>query len=123
MKPGIPALSYRVLDVLTDEGGQLDEALLSFNKQRPRLIYKRLLLDRNDASVLTKLAVCWLPQVRLMRAGRVLFRSPVVVGNTGQFLAQDVGGRSFVRRTEPSPSGLVNLVDALSAEIDRPRIR
>ena len=121
VKPGIPALSYRVLDEITGEGRALDEVLKSFVKQRPRVLYQRLLLDRNNTSVMTRLGVCWLPQVRLMRSGRVLFRSSVSVGDNGHFLAQDVGGRSFVRRTEVPASGLVNLTDALSAETDRIR--
>jgi hypothetical protein len=121
VKPGIPALSYKVLDRLTEEDGPLDEALTSFIKQRPRVLYRRLLLDRNDTAVMARLGVVWLPQVRLIRSGRVLFRSSVSVGDNGHFLAQDVGGRSFVRRTAVPASGLVNLTDALSAEIDRPR--
>ena len=121
VKPGIPALSYVVLDVLTDVQGPLDEALTNFCKQRPRVQYRRLLIDRTDQQVMTTLGVVWLPQVRLMRNGRVLFRSSVSVGDTGQFLAQDVGGRSYVRRVSPPASGFVSLTDALSAEIDRPR--
>jgi hypothetical protein len=123
VKPGIPALAHRVLDGLTEEHGPLDEALTNFIKQRPRALYQRLLIDRNDAKTMTMLGVCWLPQVRLVRAGRVLFRSSVSVGDNGQFLAQDVGGRSFIRRSPVPASGFINLVDALSAEIDRTRTR
>lgn len=123
VKPGIPALALRVLDGLTEENGPLDECLNNFVKQRPRVLYHRLLIDRNDAKVMTMLGVCWLPQVRLMRGSRLLFRSSVSVGDNGQFLAQDVGGKSFLRRTQVPASGFINLTDALSAETDRTTIR
>ncbi len=123
MKPGIPALSYRVLDGLTEVNGPLDETLKNFVKQRPRVIYQRLLIDRHDSKVLTTLGVAWLPQIRLLRQRRTLFRSSVSIGDNGQFLAQDVGGRSFIRRTEVPESGYVNLIDALAAEIERIRPR
>lgn len=116
VKPGLPALAYRVLDETTAENGPLDQMLKAFVNQRPRLLYKRLLVDRRDSKMMTTLGVCWLPQVRVVRNGRVLFRSSVSIGDNGQFLAQDVGGRSFVRRV---PGPLVNLSDALSAELDR----
>lgn len=121
VKPGIPALAYRVLDVLTEPGGALDESLTNWAKERPRVRYHRLLLDRNDTKLMTTIGVCWLPQIRLLKRQTCLFRSSVSVGDNGQFLAQDVGGKSFVRRVEPSPKGFVNLVDALSAEVDRLR--
>jgi hypothetical protein len=122
VKPGIPALSYSILDVLTAEEGALDETLTNWAGQRPsRLIYRRLDLDRHDTKTMVRLGVTWLPQVRLMRRGTVLFRSSVSVGDNGEFLAQDVGGKSFRRRVEPSPEGFSNLLDALSAEVDRPR--
>lgn len=122
VKPGISAISYRVLDVLTDESGPLDEALRNWAEQRPsRVHYRRLLLDRHDSKVMTRLGVCWLPQVRLVRRERTLFRSSVSVGDNGEFLAQDVGGRSFQRRVDPSPEGFTNLLDALAAEVDRPK--
>lgn len=120
VKPGIPALAYRVLDLLTEAGGALDEVLSNWAQERPsRVSYHRLVLDRNDTKLMTTLGVCWLPQVRLMRRRTTLFRSSVSVGDNGQFLAQDVGGRSFIRRVLPSPTGHVNLIDALSAEADR----
>lgn len=119
-KPGIPSLSYRVLDVLTEQGGQLDDSLSNWAKQRPsRLLYRRLEIDRSDAKLMTRIGVCWLPQIRLVKKGRTLFRSSVSVGDNGEFLAQDVGGKSFLRRVEPSLGGYINLLDALSAEIDR----
>lgn len=121
VKPGIPALAYRVLDKLTEAGGSLDESLTNWAKERPRVRYHRLLLDRNDSKLMTTIGVCWLPQVRLVKRGTTLFRSSVSVGDNGQFLAQDVGGKSFLRRVAPSPAGFVNLVDALSAEVDRLR--
>ena len=121
VKPGIPALAYRVLDVLTEAGGALDESLINWAKERPRVDYHRLLLDRNDTKLMTHIGVSWLPQVRLIKRQTCLFRSSVSVGDNGQFLAQDVGGKSFVRRAAPSPAGFVNLVDALSAEVDRLR--
>lgn len=117
VKPGLGALAYRVLDETTAEHGPLDQMLTTFVQQRPRLLYRRLLLDRRDSKVMTKLGVCWLPQVRVIKNGRVLFRSSVSIGDNGQFLAQDVGGRSFVRRVQSA--GLVNLSAALSAELDR----
>jgi hypothetical protein len=120
VKPGIPTLAFRVLDILTKEDGPLDEVLSNFAKQRARVDYHRVLVDRNNSKAMAALGVCWLPQVRVVRKKRVLFRSSVSVGDNGQFLAQDVGGRSFVRRQELPPTGLINLVDALSAEIDRP---
>lgn len=120
VKPGIPVLAYRVLDSLTEANGPLDEVLQDFSRQRSRLIYRRWLVDRNDTRLLTRIGVCWLPQVRIVRNGNLLFRSSVAMGDNGQFLAQDVGGKSFVRRLPASPSSFVNLVDALSAELDRP---
>jgi len=121
VKPGIPALSYKVLDQLTAREGPLDEALTNWAEQRPsRVLYRRLSMDRNDSKTMTRLGVCWLPQVRLVRRETTLFRSSVSVGDNGEFLAQDVGGRSFRRRVEPSPKGFINLLDALSAEVDRP---
>ncbi len=123
VKPGIPTLAYRVLDVLTEPNGALDETLQNFIKQRPSVVYRRLLVDRTNSNVMTRLGAIWLPQVRLVRKGRVLFRSSVGRGDNGQFLAQDVGGRSFLRRGGASASGLQNLVDALGAEIDRTHIR
>lgn len=122
VKPGLPALAYRVLDETTAAGGPLDQMLEAFVKQRPRLFYRRLLLDRRDAKVMTTLGVCWLPQVRVVKNGRILFRSSVSIGDNGQFLAQDVGGRSFIRRVDPGPGDLVNLATALAAELDRPRL-
>ncbi len=119
VKPGIPALAYRVLDKLTEAGGTLDEGLTNWTKERPRVSYHRLLLDRNDAKLMTTISACWLPQVRLVKRRTILFRSSVSIGDNGQFLAQDVGGKSFIRRVAPSPAGYVNLLDALSAEIDR----
>lgn len=121
-KPGLQALAYRVLDTITDKNGPLDEVLEAFAKQRPRISYRRLAVNRNDKAVMTCLGVTWLPQVRIVKNSRVLFRSSVSIGDNGQFLAQDVGGKSFRRRVQPGPSGFVNLVDALSAEIDRPNI-
>jgi len=121
VKPGIPALAYRVLDKLTEAGGALDESLTNWAKERPRVRYQRLVLDRNDTKVMTTIGICWLPQVRLIKRSTCLFRSSVSVGDNGQFLAQDVGGKSFVRRVQPSPAGYINLVDALSAEVDRLR--
>lgn len=122
VKPGVPTLAYRVLDVLTEEGGALDECLTNFAAQRPsRVTYRRLSLCRTDTKVMTRLGVCWLPQVRLVRRETVLFRSSVSIGDNGQFLAQDVGGKSFQRRVTPSPHGFTNLLDALGAEVDRPR--
>lgn len=118
VKPGIQSLTYRVLDSLIADRGPLDESLKSFAKQRPRISYLRVAIDRNNTEVMTKLGVVWLPQVRVMKNGMSLFRSSVSIGDNGQFLAQDVGGKSFVRRTS-SPTGLINLVDALSAELDR----
>lgn len=120
VKPGLPALAYTVLDKLTARGGPLDEALTNWATQRPsRVLYRRLQLDRNDSKLMTSIGVCWLPQVRLVRRSTVLFRSSVSVGDNGEFLAQDVGGRSFRRRVDPAPSGFLNLMDALSAEVDR----
>jgi len=120
VKPGIPALAYKVQDVLTDSGGPLDEALTNWAEQRPsHVVYRRLLMDRDDSKVMTKMGVCWLPQVRLVRRETLLFRSSVSVGDNGEFLTQDVGGRSFRRRVPAGPSGFVNLLDALSAETDR----
>lgn len=120
VKPGIPALSMKVLDVLTDRGGPLDEGLMNWAKQRPsRVQYHRLSLDRSDAKTLVRLGVSWLPQVRLVRRDRVLFRSSVSIGDNGEFLAQDVGGRSFKRRVDPSADGYTNMMAALSAEVDR----
>lgn len=120
VKPGIPKLGYRVTDHLTESGGPLDEALVSFAEQRPsRVVYHRLQLDRSNSLVMTKIGICWLPQVRLVRRQTTLFRSSVSVGDNGEFLAQDVGGRSFQRRVQPGPDGFVNLLDALSAEVDR----
>ena len=120
VKPGIPQLGYTVQDVLTDSGGPLDEALTNWAEQRPsRVSYRRLHMDRNDSKVMTIMGICWLPQVRLIRRSTVLFRSSVSVGDNGEFLTQDVGGRSFQRRVDPGPSGFVNLLDALSAEVDR----
>ena len=120
VKPGIPALSFKVLDELTDEYGPLDEALTNWAEQRPsRVLYRRLHLDRHDSKVMVRIGVNWLPQVRLMRRETTLFRSSVSVGDNGEFLAQDVGGRSFRRRVEPSPQGFTNLLDALCAEVDR----
>lgn len=119
VKPGLSALAYRVLDETTAEGGPLDQMLRGFIGQRPRLSYHRLFLDRRNAQVMTRLGVTWLPQVRVIKNERILFRSSVSIGDNGQFLAQDVGGRSFVRRTDPGPGGLINLSSALSAELDR----
>lgn len=122
MKPGLPALSLKVTDVLTERGGPLDESLSNWAEQRPSsVVYQRLLLDRDNTKLMTQLGVCWLPQVRLVRRSRVLFRSSVSVGDNGEFLAQDVGGRSFRRRAEYSLTGFVNLFDALSSEIDKLR--
>lgn len=120
VKPGLPALAYRVLDETTADNGPLDQMLKAFVSQRPRLLYRRLLLDRKDARVMTTLGVCWLPQVRVVKNGKILFRSSVSIGDNGQFLAQDVGGRSFVRRVQ-AVAPLINLADALAAELDRPR--
>ena len=120
VKPGIPLLAYRVMDSLTEANGPLDEVLQDFARQRSRVAYCRWLLDRNDTRLLARIGVCWLPQVRIVRNGNLLFRSSVAMGNNGQFLAQDVGGKSFVRRVPASSSSFVNLVDALSAELDRP---
>ena len=120
VKPGIPALSYRVLDELTERGGSLDRNLTNWADQRPsRICYRRLALDKDDQRSMTRLGVCWLPQIRLMKRETILFRSSVSVGDNGEFLAQDVGGRSFRRRVTPSEQGFVNLLDALSAEVDR----
>jgi hypothetical protein len=122
VKPGLPALSFRVLDETTAAGGPLDQMLEAFVKQRPRLFYRRLLLDRRDAKVMTTIGACWLPQVRIVKNRKTLFRSSVSIGDNGQFLAQDVGGRSFMRRVDPGPGDLVNLSTALAAELDRPRL-
>jgi hypothetical protein len=122
VKPGLPALAFRVLDETTAANGPLDQMLEAFVKQRPRLFYRRLLLDRRDTKVMARLGVCWLPQVRIVKNGRILFRSSVSIGDNGQFLAQDVGGRSFVRRVDPGPGGRLNLATALAAELDRPRL-
>lgn len=122
VKPGLTALAYRVLDETTAEDGPLDRMLKAFVNQRPRLFYQRLLLDRRDARVMTRLGVCWLPQVRVVKNGRILFRSSVSIGDNGQFLAQDVGGRSFIRRVTSAAGDFINLADALSAEVDRPRL-
>lgn len=121
VKPGLPALAYRVLDETTAENGPLDQMLKAFVKQRPRSFYRRLLLDRRDSKMMTHLGVCWLPQIRVVKNGRVLLRSSVSIGDNGQFLAQDVGGRSFIRRVPVEPGKLINLSDLLVAELDRPR--
>lgn len=120
VKPGLPALAYRVLDETTAENGPLADVLRAFTSQRPRTFYTRLLLDRKDTKVMTHLGVCWLPQIRVVKNGRVLFRSSVSIGDNGSFLTQDVGGRSFIRRVEPGPGDFIDLVDSLTAEIDRP---
>ena len=117
-KPGTQHLAYRVMDSLTAERGPLDQVLLNFAKQRPRINYRRVVVDRNNTELLAKLSVVWLPQIRIVKNRKSLFRTSVSIGDNGQFLTQDVGGKSFVRRTS-SPTGLVNLVDALSAELDR----
>lgn len=122
VKPGLPSLAYRVLDETTAEGGPLDHMLKAFVKQRPRLFYVRMTLDRRDTKVMARLGVCWLPQIRIVKNGRVLLRSSVSIGDNGQFLAQDVGGRSFIRRVPVEPGKLVNLSDVLAAELDRPRL-
>ena len=120
VKPGVPALSYNILDVLSEEGGPLDEILFNWSSQRPsRVLYKRLSLDSTDTKLMTRIGACWLPQVRLVRRETTLFRSSVSIGDNGEFLAQDVGGISMQRRVAPSPEGFTNLLDALSAEIDR----
>lgn len=116
-KPGLQSLAYRVLDTLTEDSGALDLTLKSFAAQRPRVNYQRVLVNRNDAEVMTTLGVVWLPQVRVVKNGKIMFRSSVSIGDNGQFLCQDVGGKSFVRRIESS--GYINLVDALAAELDR----
>jgi hypothetical protein len=123
-KPGIPAVTYRVLDYLTSADGPLNESLTLWSDQRPsKVVYRRLEIARTDTETLARLGVCWLPQVRLVRRGRVLFRSSVSRGDNGEFLAQDVGGRSFRRRTDPSPEGYITLLDALSAEVDKTTTR
>ena len=58
VKPGIPALSYKVLDQLTASGGPLDEVLTTWAKQRPsRVLYRRLPMDRNDSKTMTFMSV------------------------------------------------------------------
>lgn len=112
---GTQGLALRVLADLTAKGGRLDDALASWASQRPsRVTYQHLVLDKNDSAALTAIGVCWLPQIRLVRRRTTLFRSSVSVGETGSFLAADVGGRSLrSRSTNP-----VKLTDALSEIVD-----
>jgi hypothetical protein len=115
---GVPALAHTVLGQMVEQGGALDTVLTSFAADRPKLQYYRVVVDPSDSEVMAKLGVCWLPQVRLLRNDRTLFRSQVAISDSGEFLAQDVGGRSFVRRT-PATNGLHSLTASLAAELDR----
>lgn len=117
-KPGVPSLSQVVMGKMIPP---LEEVLTKFCAERPRVGYHKLLLNRSDTKSLTALGVCWLPQIRLMRGKKTLVRSSISLGDTGQFLAQDVGGRSFIRRFESS-TGFYNLVDVLASETDRKRL-
>lgn len=121
VKSGLPSLVNHVMKDMTAKDGDLDLGLRGFAAQRRSVNYRRLLLDRTDTASLTKLGTCWLPQVRLIRNHKVAFRSSVALGDNGKFLAQDVGGRSFIRRTS-SPTPFLNLLDALAAEVDRRRL-
>ena len=124
IRPGVQELSVAVSDKITAKYGPLDRALQAWADDRPsRVIYHRMPLDRSDTRTMTRVGACWLPQIRIVRRETILFRSSVSIGDNKEFLAQDVGGRSFVRRVEPSSSGFINLLDALSAEIDRHSVK
>ena len=124
IRPGIQELALSVSERITATDGPLDCALKAWAEDRPSKVkYHRMPLDRADSRTMARVGVCWLPQVRVVRKETILFRSSVSIGDNKEFLAQDVGGMSFIRRVDPSSAGLVNLLDALSAEVDRRSIK
>lgn len=116
-KAGIPALALRVLDLLTQKDGPLDEALTEWAARHGFVTYRHLAIPRDNKRLMVEASVCWLPQVRLVKNGKILLRSSVAMGDGNQFIAQNVGGLSL--RFAPGQRAPVNLLDALDAEIER----
>ena len=118
LKPGINSIAYRIQESLVEEGGPMDQLLTNWSSGREHVNYVRLLLDRSDSKTMTRLGAVYLPQVRIMKRGQNLFRSSVSIGDNGQFLAQDVGGKSFIR-PKGTQTEFYNLVDLLANTTDR----
>lgn len=92
------------IHAITDEGGPLDEKLEEYALSES-LVYARVVFDPvRMPDLMERFEVRYLPQVRLVRRGRVLLRSAVAQDNLGEFIATDVGGRSFRRPPSSSPS-------------------
>jgi hypothetical protein len=120
-KAGIPALASRVLDLLTQKDGPLDELLAEWAAKQGFVTYQHLALPRDNKRLLIEASVCWLPQVRLVRNGKILLRSSVAMGDNNQFIAQNVGGLSL--RFAPGQQAPVTLLAALDAELERTSLR
>lgn len=119
-KHGLTTVAYRVQDSLMQEEGLLDQQLSNWAADRPStVVYHRWVLNRDDSKTLTRLGVVYLPQVRLMKRGQNLLRSSVAIADNGQFIAGDVGGKSFRRNIEPQ-NGLYPLFDVLTSTVDGP---
>ena len=118
-KPGVPELTMAVLARLISADGALDQMLKHLAAERPSTVrYARLVLNENDAEVMAAVGVMWLPQVRLVRGDTTLFRSAVSLADNGSFLAADVGGQSYRRKSD---TPLLPLADLITSEIDRHR--
>jgi len=120
-KAGIPALALRVLDLLTQKDGPLDEMLAEWAARQGYVTYRHLAIPRDNKRLMVEASVCWLPQVRLVRNGKILLRSSVAMGDGNQFIAQNVGGLSL--RFAPGQQAPVNLLAALDAEMERTSFR
>ena len=118
VKPGLPALAVGVLSRAVSKHGPVDVLLQRIVDDRPSsAAYARWELDPNDPNVMNDaVGVVWLPQVRVMRKGKILLRSTIVFGEDGTLLTEDVSGMSF--RRDPLDNSLQGAINRL---LDIPR--
>lgn len=109
---------HHTLAELSAIDGPLDSELREFASDRPsKVLYQRIAISRSNVQLISQIGVVWLPQVRLIRKGKVLLRSAVQMGDNGHFITSDIGGMSFRRVT--GRQRYLNLLDSIEALISR----
>jgi hypothetical protein len=104
---GLEAMRLSAVADLTKEDGELDRLLTNFAIDND-VTYTRLELSL-EVTCLYAFSVRYLPQVRLMHAGKLLLRSGITRGQAGNFIASNVGGKSI---QQPMP-----LLEALATRL------